>query len=113
MNTVNVSMLKNNPSEALRFAREQPVLVMNRDKPEAAIFGLRDGVLLSSQGAKIALATALFKNGGLSLVRGAKMAELSVTAFIDHLSRLNIPIISLSEAETEADIETLDQWLAK
>ncbi|MSP98199.1 MAG: prevent-host-death protein, partial [Betaproteobacteria bacterium] len=34
MKTVNIRQLKNNPSDALRMAREAPVVVMNRDHPE-------------------------------------------------------------------------------
>ncbi|WP_205526836.1 hypothetical protein [Synechococcus sp. SynAce01] len=32
-------------------------------------------------------------------------------AFISHLSRLGIPVIRLTEAETNADLDTLEQWL--
>ena len=35
MEAVNVSGLKNNPSEALRLARRDVVVVMNRDQPDA------------------------------------------------------------------------------
>ena len=40
MKTVNISSLKNNPSEALRYAHEDMVLVMNRDQPDALMIGL-------------------------------------------------------------------------
>jgi hypothetical protein len=40
MKAVNVSSLKNNPSEALRYAREDMVLVMNRDQPDVLMIGL-------------------------------------------------------------------------
>ena len=46
MHAVNVSGLKNNPSEALRFAREDVVVVMNRDQPVAVMIGLQSGQLL-------------------------------------------------------------------
>lgn len=39
MKTVNISSLKNNPSEALRYAHEDMVLVMNRDQPDALMIG--------------------------------------------------------------------------
>ena len=39
MKVVNVSSLKNNPTEALRKAHEDMVLVMNRDRPDALIVG--------------------------------------------------------------------------
>jgi hypothetical protein len=33
------------------------------------------------------------------------------SAFPYHLSRLGIPVIRLTEAETKADLDTLEQWL--
>ncbi len=66
MHAVNVSGLKNNPSEALRNARDD-VVVMNRDQPDAVMIGLQSGKLLSEPGVRAALATALFRDGGLSL----------------------------------------------
>ncbi len=41
MRAVRVRDLKDNPTKALRAARERPVLVLNRDKPEAMIVGKR------------------------------------------------------------------------
>lgn len=71
MQIVNVSGLKNNPSEALRSARDDVVVVMNRDQPDAVMIGLQSAKLLGEPGARIALATALFRDGGLSLARSA------------------------------------------
>jgi hypothetical protein len=36
---------------------------------------------------------------------------METSAFISHLSRLGIPVIRLSEAETNTDLDTLEQWL--
>lgn len=111
MHAVSVSGLKNNPAEALRHAKAGPVVVLNRDHPDALLIGLEQGGLLQAPGVKAALATALFRDGELSLVRAARVAEMDVTSFISHLSRLGIPAIRLSAAETESDLDTLDQWL--
>ena len=113
MQTVNVSGLKNNPSEALRSARDGVVVVvMNRDQPDAVMIGLQSGKLIGEPGARIALATALFRDGGLSLVRSARMAQMPLATFIAHVSRLGIAVVEMDEAEVKRDIETLDQWLA-
>lgn len=53
MKAVNVRQLKNNPSEALRMARKQPVVVMNRDQPEAVLFHLDDEGLLGEPGVRL------------------------------------------------------------
>jgi predicted HTH domain antitoxin len=57
------------------------------------------------------MATALFRDGELSLARAARVAQMETSAFSSHLSRLGIPVIRLSEAETNADLDTLEQWL--
>ena len=102
MQTVNVSSLKNNPSEALRSARNDLVVVMNRDQPDAVMIGLQSGKLLSEPGARAALATALFRDGGLSLARGARMAQMPMADFITHVSRLGIPVITHDAQEQRA-----------
>ena len=112
MHNVNVTSLKNNPSEALRSAKTAPVVVMNRDTPDAMIFSLHSGNLLSEPGARTALAVALFRDGGLSLSRAAKMADMPMSNFIGHLSRLGICVVDQTEKETAKDIESLDAWLA-
>ena len=115
MDAVNVSSLKNNPTEALRKARNDVVVVMNRDRPDALMVGLGTGAMgsvLDAAGVKPALATALFRDGHLSLVRAARLAEMPVSGFVAHVSRLGIAVIRLDAEETTKDIETLEQWLA-
>lgn len=111
MKAINVRQLKNNPSEALRLAREDMVVVMNRDKPDALLVHLDDQALLSLPGVRTALATALFKEGNLSLGRAAKLAEMSLVDFIQCLSRQGIPVIHGEREDVEADRETLEAWL--
>ncbi len=112
MKTVNVSGLKNNPSEALRQAREDLVLVMNRNQPDALMVNLERTGVMDMAGVRSALATALFRDGELSLNRAAAVADIALPDFITHLSRLGIPVIRQTETEVEKDMDTLDQWLA-
>lgn len=112
METVSVSGLKNNPSEALRMARRGVVLVMNRDKPDALMVGIESAKVLDAKGVKPALATALFRDGNLSLTRAARLAGLPLTLFVSHLSRLGIPVVTGSAQDAHQDMETLEQWLA-
>jgi predicted HTH domain antitoxin len=111
MHAVSVSGLKHNPADALRQAKTAPVVVLNRDHPDALLIGLEQGGMLQAPGVRAALATALFRDGELSLVRAAHVAEMDVASFISHLSRLGIPAIRLTAAETSADLDTLEQWL--
>ncbi|MCX7672096.1 MAG: type II toxin-antitoxin system Phd/YefM family antitoxin [Thiobacillaceae bacterium] len=112
MEAVNVSSLKNNPSEALRMADRDVVVVMNRNAPQAVMVGIHALGVLDAQGVRPALATALFRDGNLSLVRAAHVAGMRVAEFASHLSRLGIPVVRLEEAEAMRDMETLDEWLA-
>lgn len=77
MITVNVSGLKNNPSEALRHAKDDVVLVMNRNQPDALIVG-NQTKSLDMPGVRTALATSLFKSGELSLARAANLADITL-----------------------------------
>jgi predicted HTH domain antitoxin len=112
MKTVNVSGLKNNPTEALRESHHDVVIVMNRDKPDALMVGLDSPGMLQMKGVRAALATALFRDGQLSLARSARVAQMPVADFIAHLSRLGIAAIRLDATETGRDLDTLEQWLA-
>ncbi len=111
MKTVNVSGLKNNPSEALRMAHDDLVLVMNRNEPDALMIGLKSSKIIGMPGVRKALATALFKDGDLSLARSAKLADTPLADFIAHVSRLGIPIINQTAEDVQQDMDTLDQWL--
>jgi len=113
MKTVNVSGLKNNPSEALRMAHDDLVLVMNRNEPDALMIGLKSSKIIGMPGVRMALATALFKDGDLSLARSAKLAGMPLADFISHVSRLGIPVINQTAEEVQQDMDTLDQWLKK
>ncbi len=112
MKTVNVSGLKNNPGAALRMAHDDMVLVMNRNEPDALMIGLKSTKLIGMPGVRKALATALFKDGNLSLARSAKLADMPLAEFIAHVSRLGIAVIDQTAEEVQDDMDTLAQWLA-
>jgi predicted HTH domain antitoxin len=111
MKTVNVSGLKNNPSEALRMAHDDMVLVMNRNEPDAVMVGLKSAKIIGMPGVRKAMATALFKDGNLSLARSAKLADMPIASFIAHISRLGISVIDQTAEEVQEDLDTLEQWL--
>ncbi len=112
MKIVNVSGLKNNPSEALRQSHEDVVLVMNRNRPDALMVGVEQAKVLDIQGVRTALSIALFRDGELSLARSAHLADMSLEDFIAHISRLGIAVIEQQTDEVERDMDTLEQWLA-
>ena len=111
MKAVNVRQLKNNPSEALRMARDEPVVVLNRQEPDALLVHLDNETLLSEPGVRLALATALYKSESLSLGRAAKLAGLALADFMQHVSRLGIPAVRGTRAGVRDDARTLEAWL--
>ena len=113
MKTVNVRQLKNNPSDALRMARKAPVVVMNRDQPEALLFHLDDQGLLGEPGVRLALATALYRSESVSLGRGARIADMPLADFMLHVSQEGIPVIRGNTKSLREDLKDLDVWRAK
>ena len=111
MKAVNVRQLKNNPSEALRMARDEPVVVLNRQEPDALLIHLDNETLLSEPGVRLALATALYKSESLSLGRAAKLAGVGLADFMQHVSRLGIPAVRGTRPGVRDDARTLETWL--
>ena len=107
MKTVNVRQLKNNPSDALRMARTQPVVVMNRDQPEALLFHLDDEGLLGEPGVRLALATALYKSESLSIGRAARVADMPLEAFMVEMGRAGIPVIRGNARTLREDLKNV------
>ena len=112
MQAVNVRQLKNNPSEALRSAEEAPVLVLKGDQPEALLLHLDLERLPDKAEVLLALATALFQSGSVSLGRAARVAGVPVSDMISHLSRLGIAAVHGDPEDVRTDLETLEEWLA-
>jgi predicted HTH domain antitoxin len=113
MKSVNVRQLKNNPSAALRMARKAPVVVLNRDRPEALLFHLDDEGLLGEPGVRLALATALYRNESVTLGRGAKIAGMPLMDFMLHVSHEGIPVIRGNAKSLREDLKNLEAWRAK
>lgn len=111
MKAVNVRELKNNPSAALRDARKEPVVVLKRNRPEALLVHLSDDSLLAEPGIREAVATALYRSRSLSLGRAAEISRLPVAEFMQHVSRLGIPIVGGSAASLREDVGAISQWM--
>lgn len=110
MKAVNVRQLKHNPSEALRMARKQPVVVMNRDQPEAVLFHLDDEGLLGEPGVRLALATALYKSESISIGRAARVAGMPLEAFMAEMGRAGIPVIRGNAKALREDLKNIKAW---
>lgn len=83
MKSVSVSDLKNNPSAALRQAKTEPVVIMNRDHPQALLVDLDSLEIPDSGALKLALALHLYQAGSLSEAKAARIAGVSLEAFVE------------------------------
>ncbi len=110
MKAVNVRQLKNNPSAALREAREHPVLILNRHQPEALLVHLDEDSLLTEPGIRLALATTLYREQSLSLGQAARFSGIAPAEFIRHVSRLGIPVVRGTSATVREDTEAVVAW---
>lgn len=113
MHAVNVSTLKNNPTQALSWAQTEPVIVFNRNTPQAIIMGASTMPNEQEPDVRLALALALFKSSGLSVFQAAKYAQCTVQQFMQQASRLGIAMIKHPACEVVQDMDTLSNWLAQ
>ena len=111
--SVNVRQLRNNPSDALRMARKAPVVVMNRDRPEAVIMHLSEDGLLGEPGVRLAIATDLYRSESVTLGRGARIAGTPLEDFMRHVSREGIPVIRGNAKTLREDLKNVEAWRKK
>ena len=111
MYATNVRNLKRNPSEALRRAEQEPVLILKGNEPNALLLNLKCSIAETSEQLKPALAASLFKDRVLSLGAAAKISGLSLSEFIEHLTQLDIDLV-IPDAQTAQELDTLDTWLS-
>lgn len=111
MYATNVRNLKRNPSEALRQAELEPVLILKGNQPNAMILNIKNSLGGIGEQLKPALAASLFKDRVLSLGAAAQINGLSLSEFIEHLTQLDIDLV-VPDKQTAKELETLDSWLS-
>lgn len=112
MQTINVRQLKSNPSTALRDARTEMVVVMNRDKPDAIMIGFEQlNGLADFAHVRQAMAVSLFKDRLISVAGAAKLADEPTGVMLTRLARLAIPVADYDETELAAEVAMGSAWL--
>ena len=106
MKQVGIRELKDNPTRAVRAARHEPVLITNRDDPEAMLLSVRD-LGEDEPDVRLGLATSLFSGEALSLGRAARLAGVPIERFMEHLGSRGIPIFRGSTTTLDDDLATL------
>lgn len=112
MQTISVRQLKSNPSTALRDARTDMVVVMNRDKPDAVMIGFEqlDG-LADFAHVRQAMAVSLFKDRLISVVSAAKLANEPLSDMLSRLSRLGVPVVDYDAATLATEVTQGMAWV--
>lgn len=85
-------------------------MVLNRHRPEALLVHLDDDSLLAAPGIRRALATALYRDRSLSLGQAARFSGLSIAEFIQHVSRLGIPVVGGTSDTVREDAAAIVGW---
>lgn len=111
MKAYNIGDLKNNPSSAIKDAKIGPVIILNRQEPEAIIFSL--SFIDKKIELNKTLAMVLYKHKEVSLGKAAKIAGMTYSDFMELLSNHGIPVIQYSIEEVKKDVETLRKWVKK
>ena len=111
MYATNVRNLKRNPSEALRHAEQEPVLILKGNEPNALLVNLKQSINNTCEQLRPALAASLFKDRVLSLGAAAQVSGLSLSEFIEHLTQLDIDLV-IPDAQTSKEMDALESWLS-
>lgn len=113
MESVSIRELKNNPSVALKHARDgELVVVTNRDAPEAILVGLEKLGMPDVGRLRLAIAASLFRDGVVSSGAAARMAGKSRADMLNLLARLGIPLTPESDNIAD-DVKAIDAWLSR
>ena len=89
--------VEENPSRALRLAKEGPVLILNGNEPDAVLMHLDKSLTDTEAGMRPALAASLYQDGNVSLGKAAKISGLPLSEFVVHLGSLGIEIVRPDE----------------
>lgn len=85
-------------------------MTLKRKKPAAVLLHLETTLGETEQSLRPALAAVLYRDGVMSLGAPARLSDLALGDFMEHLASLDIDIVRQDETtERETDI---DAWLA-
>jgi predicted HTH domain antitoxin len=109
MKVFNVRDLKHNPSEAMRAAKKEVVVVLNRDSPEVVMLNANDPEL-ERLGARVALALALYRDNAVTLAKAARIANMPLVDFMKHASAHGIPVIKGDAESLQEELRNFAEW---
>jgi predicted HTH domain antitoxin len=107
MQTFTIRELRERSGELSREAEEgRLALVTRHGRPLFVSVPFSDEML--KVGVHTALAVCLFKNGDLTPVRAAKLAQMSLQQFLAHVSDQGIAVVDHDPVELEQELASFD-----
>lgn len=106
MKTVGVRALRENPGILNQCAdMGEFVLLTNRNQPMSLSIPFDQRLL--ENGVHVSLAIMLFEQGAVTLVKAAKIADMSTEAFLAHLKTAGVIVLDQTAQELADDLKTL------
>jgi predicted HTH domain antitoxin len=106
MQTFSIRDLRDRSGELTREAEAGRLSLVTRHGQPLFVSVPFTGQILE-HGVRPALASALFKQGDLSIGQAAKVAGMSYADFLEHVSMQGIPVINYDPDEIEQELKVL------
>lgn len=107
MKTIGLRAIRNNSALLHQSALAgDTVIITNRNEPISISIPFDDKLL--ETGLKLDLAIQLFENKTITLSKAAKMAGISIEAFIEKLALFDIVAVDYPASELDDDLASLD-----
>lgn len=104
MQTFTIRDLRDRTGELVRDAEAGKLSLVTKHGQPVFVAVPFDETLLKS-GVNVALAVKLFDEETISLGKAARLANMSVADFMDHLAAMNIPVARPQPGELEQELE--------
>ena len=106
METFGIRDLRERSGDLTRTAESgQMALITCRDKP--LLLGIPFTKELLEQGVALNLAIHLFRNGVVTLAKGARIARVPLADFIQMLGTQGIPVVDHDPEDLDSDLDNL------
>lgn len=107
MQTFTIRDLRDHTADIVREAEAGKLSVVTRHGQPVFVTVPFDEILLE-EGVRVSLALKLFDNGALSLRQGAKLAGMTLGAFMAECSAREVPVVRYPAAELAQEMAVLD-----
>ena len=97
----------------MREAKQDLMLVTNRNKPDALLISMDQLVGIPNlEQVRLVLAIALFRDKLLSIAAAAKVAGISLAEMLTIVSNKGMPVVDFaSEEDAAAELAYAENWL--